>query len=251
MYTLFLSIIIDLHHHSFRKTREVKKLLKTFLTHAKSKSGNTKSGDLDRDFFQDPKSHNRSPSLHPHLLNLLHCRVSLVSLSTLTSLIQWPHLQLPSIPQESTRRMLNSPSPLATVIVDELTIQVQKRRLAVSNIIALERSCEAFFFLLLFKPTWYGLLANDPSLTWPLPTLHFESYEPIWSAMLSDDQHLEAVANSSPFLFINGSFLGEPWTMIPNKKKKNFLKLFLEPWGILWSQKDTNLPCYFSQFFFS
>lgn len=90
----------------------------------------------------------RNPSWHPHLLTLLHCRASLVSLPTLTSLIPWPHLQLPSIPQESTRRTLNSPLPLATVTVDELATDPQakcrsKEALAVSNVIALRRSCEA------------------------------------------------------------------------------------------------------------
>lgn len=99
----------------------------------------------------------RSPSWHPHLLTLLHCRASLVSLPTLTSLIPWPHLQLPSIPQDSTRRTLNSPPPLATVTVDGLAMDPQakcrsKEVLAVSNVIALRRSCEAFF-VSLFKPT--------------------------------------------------------------------------------------------------
>ena len=59
--------------------------------------------------------------------------------------------------QESTRRTLNSLPPLGTVTVDELAMDPQARCrsrevLAVSNVIALRRSCEAFF-LSFFKQT--------------------------------------------------------------------------------------------------
>nr|KAF6301155.1 neurofibromin 1 [Pipistrellus kuhlii] len=52
--------------------------------------------------------------------------------------------------KESTRRMLNSPQPPGTVTVDELATDPQakcrsREALAVSNVIALRRSCETFF----------------------------------------------------------------------------------------------------------